>query len=357
MSPSGQSALNPQRRASLFAAKLRSLVSEEWGADPDRRREAGEVPGGAALFDRTEGRAWVLVEERPASALGRVLAWVTRPDVAGPSVEVAGVPVEIHVMVPASDDAGTVVARQAGEFQLPITVWTVSGAHLQQAVPAPPHVAKPPPAGVDSSVDVMAAHGLAVRVDHGIVVGEWLGLEVARIVVDPDGSSHLEVGVGRNDREAFTMVHGVLPSPEAVAMVVARVKRYRSASDLTSPLTRLARERWLLATLVSDGAVAGAHTIEPRENTTPSESVNDVAPAVGFGSSVLDGGPIVVACTAGIDVGLVPAIADARLAYASGRPLVVAMAAHDRAPLTDRLNSLLREPAEIRVIPVPWQGR
>lgn len=367
MSPSVRSALDPQRRASLFAAKLRSLVSEGWGVDSHTVREPGDLPGGAALFDRGQRRAWVLVEENPASALGRALTWATRPDVGGPMLRVDGESVDLQVIIPAArgEDApsrtnsgsAAVVARQAGEFRTPITVWAVSEAHLHQADPAPRHVAQPAPAGIESLIELMSTHGLTVRVDHGTLIGEWLGLEVARVVIDPDGSPHLEVGVGRNDREAFTMVHGLLPTPEAVAMVVARVKRYRSASDLTSPLTRLARERWLLATLVLDGAPVGADSIEPVENTLPSESVNDVVPAVGIGRSVVDGGPIVVACTAGIDVGLVPSVADARLAYAPGRPLVLAMAGHDRAPLTDRLNSLLRQPAEIRVVPVPWQGR
>lgn len=38
-------------------------------------------------------------------------------------------------------------------------------------------------------------------VEGGELMGELLGLEVARVVVGDDGSAHVEAGVGRFDRE------------------------------------------------------------------------------------------------------------------------------------------------------------
>ena len=71
---------------------------------------------------------------------------------------------------------------------------------------------------LDADVDVV--------VEHGELFGEVLGLEVARVVVDEDGT-RFEVGVGRHDREAFAMLHGDLPTPEALARVVATVRQHR----------------------------------------------------------------------------------------------------------------------------------
>ena len=55
--------------------------------------------------------------------------------------------------------------------------------------------------------------------EHGVLLGEVDGLEVCRVVL-VDGVAHLEVGVGRHDREAFALMHGDVPPAEALVGVV-----------------------------------------------------------------------------------------------------------------------------------------
>ena len=82
-----------------------------------------------------------------------------------------------------------------------------------EAEPVP--VAAPPDERALDLVPLLADAGATVVVEHGLVTGEILGLEVARVVTD-DGGARVEVGVGRHDREAFGMLHGDLPTHAAL---------------------------------------------------------------------------------------------------------------------------------------------
>ena len=161
-------------------------------------------------------------------------------------------------------DAGR-LARLATYFDtatLPIQVRAVTGATSVEAAPeaAPAPLEGPVGAAsvgdsadeIEAIVEMLRAEGLEVVVEHGVLRGEVLGLEVARVVVWPaevggDDRLHLEVGVGRFDREAAAVVH-----PD-------RTRRSRSpvrptpcgdtdaAGAPAHPLSLLARERWLRA--------------------------------------------------------------------------------------------------------------
>jgi hypothetical protein len=70
-----------------------------------------------------------------------------------------------------------------------------------------------------------------------------------------------------------------------------------------------------------------------------------------------------VVCSAGVDLGLVPVAADARLGAAArlglepGKlRLVLVMPAGDDHPVTRRLAAGLREPADIVTVPADWRG-
>jgi hypothetical protein len=65
---------------------------------------------------------------------------------------------------------------------------------------------------------------------------------------------------------------------------------------------------------------------------------------------------VVVVCSVGIDLDLVPFAADARLA--AGRPdarLVLVVPERDAHPVTRELATLLRVPAEIVAVPGEWR--
>ena len=332
------------RRSALLAAKLGALVRDRWGDDP--AREASTFPGGAALRATATApggpapAGWVLLDEDPAHRLGRAVAWADQQGV-----------VDLHVLAEADAD---VLARRAAAFATPPTVWAVDGRSTRPAVAAPVHQVAPGPPDVDSLVALLEAADVDVVVEHGELVGEILGLEIARVVVDPEAGPRLEVGVGRHDREAFAIIHGDLPAPEALASVVDSVRRHRRADAPAHPLNRLAAERWLRRRLLDEPALAGAADLAPAEPTVRRDSVKDVAPAIAVGHDAA--GPVVVACSTGIDLDLVPAAADAREAHAAGARLVLVLPERDAHPVTTRLAAALREPAEVRTVGADWRG-
>ena len=202
---------------------------------------------------------------------------------------------------------------------------------------------------------LLADAGADVVREHGVVSGEVLGLEVARVVVDDDGTAALEVGVGRHDRDAFQMVHGDLPTHDALASVIDTVRENRRAGAEAHPLYRLAPERWVRSVLVDRPDLVGATRLDPVVAVLPRDSVKDVMAACLVGEDA-DGHPLVVACSVGVDLDLVPTAAEVRQLHAPGARLVLAVPARDDQPVTRRIATRLRAPAEIVTLPDDWRS-
>ncbi|MBI2705936.1 MAG: hypothetical protein HYX32_11705, partial [Actinobacteria bacterium] len=263
--------VDAERRAALNAAKLRALVARQFGdVDPE---ESGAFARGAAMSDGR--RAWVLADERPERSLGPAMAWASQRGAA-----------QLHLLLDDADVAGH-VARRAGLFLSPASVWSVNGRELIVARPVAPAPPARPSGAALALAALIAGAGADVSVEHGVVTGEVLGLEIARAVDDPDtGGARLEVGVGRHDREAFAMVHGHVPAPEALASVIASVRKHRHAGADPHPLNQLVMERWLLVNLLAGGLPApleGAR-LQRTPPTVQRESVKDVLPAIATGT-------------------------------------------------------------------------
>jgi hypothetical protein len=227
-------------------------------------------------------------------------------------------------------------------------VWRVDGRSLVEAAPEPIHASERDATG-SAFAAMLAAAGADVIVEHGVMSGEVLGLEVARVVGD-----RLEVGVGRHDREAFAMVHGDVPTEEALARVVAAVRTHRRLGAPDHPLQRLAAERWLRAMLIERPELVGASALAPAASAVPRTSVKDREPAVATGVDA-DGAPVVVVCSVGIDLDLVPAAADARLLHDPSARLVLAVPERDAHPVTRALAGALLDPATIVTVPSDWR--
>ena len=305
----------------------------------------GTFPGGATA--RAGDQGWVMLDERPDAGLGRALVWSERERID-----------HLHLVVDDPDAAG-VLARRAGLFQRPPQVWLVEGRSLRAAHPVDPPPALEPPAVAREQVALLHGAGVEVVVERGEIRGEVLGLEVARVVIaddEPDGAptARIEVGVGRHDREAFAMLHGEVPTAEALAGVVDKVRRHRASDAEAHPLGRLAAERWLRSIVMADPDAVGARHLAPAEPTIARDGVKDVAPAVAFGDDP-DGGPVVVACSVGIDLDLVPAAADARQALEPEARLVIVVPERDAHPVTRRLVEALARPADLRPVPGDWR--
>lgn len=329
------------QRTRLIQAKLVALVGEHTG---DRSGTPGGHAGAGTLLQGDIG--WWLAHTAPGRTLGPALAWGQQQGVR-----------ELHVLVDDPNAAAT-VARRATAFADPPTVWRVDGRTLHAAEPADPQPPLPPPTGVETLVALIEAAGIDVVVEHGVVTGEWLGLEVARIVDGPDGP-RLDVGVGRHDREAFTLMHGEVPRAEALQAVVDAARRHRAPDSEAHPLGRLVPERWLRALLLDQPALAGAGTLAAVEPIVPRDSVKDVIPAGAAGPARSGDEAVVVVTSVGVDLDLVPEAADLRIRHDQGRSaasrLVLVVPERDALSVTRRMAERLVLPAEIVTVPVDWR--
>lgn len=334
--------LDPDRRSDLLALKLAALVRTRWGAVPADARPGG-FPGGATLVDLAGGRAWVLVGSEPAHRLGAALAVAARASVT-----------DLHLIV---DDpaAGAVLARRAGLLAVPPTVWRADDLALHEAVPAPPATEPALPPEAELYRPVLVAAGLTPVVEGGNLLGELLGLEVARVVVDDDGSAHIEAGVGRFDREAGALMFADLGETDALARVVAFVARHRTAAAGRHPLNQLVPERWLRSVLLARPAMVGAASLEAVASAIPRANLTETGVATAVGVDV-DGAPIVVTCSTGVHLDLVPSAADDRLAHVPDARLVLAVPSRDALPVTTELAGRLRLPADVVAIGDDWRG-
>jgi hypothetical protein len=277
----------------------------------------------------------VLIDDGLTRRFGAALAWAWQHGVQ-----------ELHVLVDGPAAAG-VVARRASQMAVPPTVWEARGRSLTEAVAAAPSL-NPDPVPDAAFTTLLRRHGATPLVEHGVLRGEVLGLEVARVI---DG--RLEIGVGRHDRAARAELGGD-PGP-ALAEAVATVARLRQPGAAVHPANTLARSRWLRAVVCAQPALAGAASLEPMPPPLPPSDLTDnsAVPCTGVD---LDGAPVVVVCSTGIDPDLIPTAADSRLLHRSDAGLVVVMPEGDDHPVTRALAEALARPAILRAVPRGWES-
>jgi hypothetical protein len=230
---------------------------------------------------------------------------------------------------------------------LPIEVWHVHERTLLPAVAEPLAASPVVPAEHDQFRSLITSGGAHPSVEHGVLVGEVRGLEVCRVVTDRyTGLVRLEVGIGQHDREAFQMLHGDVPTVEALAAVVAVVAPHRLHGADPHPLNRLGQERVLRARLIDEPALIGATRVEAIASPIVRTNLKDPQPCVA--RAVIDGRPTTVVISAGVDLDLVPFATDARLA--TGDPTRIVVPARDAVPVQTEIAALLDDP--IPFVPV-----
>jgi hypothetical protein len=341
------------RHSRLLGVKLRALVSDHLGGtDHVAGIEAEGIPRGAAL---TVGEtAWVLVEGPAARSLGPALAWAVRHRATS-------------LNVIADSDTG-LLARRAAQLAFPTSIWF---AHDRTLLPAVVETrAAPPEPSADhlALTEVIVAAGATPNVEHGVVFGEVFGLEVCRVVdeptvghiaelgeidvtviaggVDTDGVL-LEVGVGANDREAFRLLHGDMPTVEALATVVEAVTAHRSPQAPQHPLNRLGQERYLRWQLEQDPGLVDMVRVVPAAPPVPRPNLKDPIPCVAVGTDA-GGMESAIVCSVGVDVDLVGFVADVQ--SHDDRPVIVVLRERDRVAITDDLLALLARPVRVRTV-------
>jgi hypothetical protein len=324
----------------LLAAKLRALVDAGFGP---AERAPLDFPGGAGLV--APGVAWMLLDGPPLASFGPALVWAGRQGAS-----------EVHLLV--DSDAG-VLARRASCFAEPPVVWQVDGSSLTAAVPAPPAPSIAPQPAAELA-ELLIDADLEVVVEDALVRGEVLGLEVARIVHGetstgtPIDGPLLEVGVGHADRELTALLHAGLSPVDQLHRVVEIVRHHRRPDAERHPLNQLAPERWLRARLVAEPERVGLTRLRPIGPAVARPNLRDTAVAMALGERD-DGSPVVVACSVGIDLDLVPAAADARLSAAPDAELLLVVPARDAHPVTRDLAARLARPAQVVALDGDWR--
>jgi hypothetical protein len=334
--------------------KLAALVKGRWDCSRDVVRAV--LPGGAALFDAHSGRAWVLVDDGSVRALGPALAWSRKYGAAQVDLLVEG-----YV-------GAAVLARRASAFGQPPGVWLIRGRDLEPARAASlePDLSVPPDS--EAFAQVLRDHGVEPVVQHGVLSGEVLGLEVAR-VVPVDGGYRIAVGVGRHDREARLELDrarwgGALTDVgAALDEAVLIVRSWRTAEAASHPANRIARERWLRSVVAAHPQLAGAVAVSPLPTPMPRQSLVEAspAPALALGE---DGHRFVVVCSLGVDLDLVPTASDCALVASltvRGTPgwdpqLTLVVPEGDDHPVTRALAAALRRPAQLIAVPSTWKS-
>jgi hypothetical protein len=282
-----------------------------------------------------------MIDDGDVARFGAALAWAWREGADFDRVDVL-----MEESVPGTSAGAAVIARRAGELAAPPGVWVVRGRELERA----PAGAAPVDLPVDVRwADLLIAHGAEPVIEHGVLRGEVLGLEVARVV---DGE--LQVGVGRHDRIARLEMRPGEDPGDALDEAVSAVRERRRPGAARHPANTLARARWLRSVVCSSPGLAGASSLRAVAPPLPWFDLPEAgaAPCVGVDSL---GDPVVVVCSTGVDVDLVPTAADCRRLYSPGAELVLVVPEGDDLPVTRALAGSLVRPSSVRTVPRTWE--
>ena len=267
---------------------------------------------------------WLLIDGNAARALGGVLAWGTKFEL------------PIHLVV--ENDSG-LLARRAALFDVDITVWHADERVLLPAL-AEPHLpttqAKPEHLAF---TELIQSSGADALVEHGIVVGEVRGLEMCRVVDDVvSGVARLEVGMGVNDREAFAMVHGELPTEQALRNVIDAVAIHREPGANVHPFNQFGAERMHRWRALQDPTSIGFSRLDPVDPPVKRTNLKDAVPCAAIGST--DSGNLSAAIFVhGVDLDVVPFAVDTASRLGIDEVTIVARR-QDITPSIERLANM-----------------
>lgn len=324
-------ALSQEQRAGIWRSKLRSIARDHFDR-PDGVDHA--VPWGAAL--EHEGTWTALLEVSPERSFGQALVLAARNQATSLDLIAA--------------ESAEAVARRASLFDPSPAVWRIDGTVLTPAEPDEPTVVEA--ADLEPHIaDLLALDDVVVITEHGSIIGECLGLEVAR-VTGAGAEQRLDVGVGAYDQGAFAAINPHMTPVESLAEVVAQVLTHRRKTALTHPINRMVRERWVRSELIADPSLIGLTHLAIVEPIVPREGIRDVAIASALGTAT-SGETVLVACTVGIDLDAVPAAAGLAHRHNADRIMIV-LPDRDRHALVQAIAAQSRCPIEFVTSPEPW---
>lgn len=288
-----------ERRSRLLALKLRALVRDHLDDASVEQAQMLVFPLGTAITHNSS--VWVLVDGDATRSLGPVMAWS--------HINAPGLDINMLVENDTNNTAG-ILARRAQWFVPQVNVWLIEGRSIT-SVDAAPHVPV-----AEARVEhlqlapLITESGAQLVVEHGVVCGEIMGLEICRVVdSDVDSAAVLEVGMGAHDREAFSMVHGHLPTADAMRQVIDAVAMFRAPGNDPHPFNRFGAERLYRWQAIQNPAAIGCRVLQTGEPAVPRSNVKDTVPCIATG--VAESGESVVACfITGVDLDVVPFAVD-----------------------------------------------
>ena len=330
----------------LLRAKCRALVRTNWPEAIDAPTTTEhDLPGGAAIIDPTTRTAYVLAEDNAGRSLGGAIVWARRHQAE-----------TLHLL--AAADAPKLV-RRAARFTLAVTVWRIDGTTIHEATPTPYEPDPAPDPRTDEFRELFERAGATPVAEGGILRAEVRGLEVARIEVDATtGEPKLAVGVGKHDREAQREIRGDHHTFDHLFEVVRIVAEHRIAEGAGHAAFHLSAERWLRDVVVRNPDLVQANDdLEPRPSPNPRDDLRAPAPAPAAGTDRATGGPLLVVCSVGTDLDLVPAATDAHDADGRNPHVRFVVPEGDDLRSTRDLVELLAIPADLVTVPPNWRTR
>ncbi len=333
------SAPSPAPSLQRIALRARVRAVTDGGIDPDNDDIDPSVPGLVV-----DGRAFYQTDD--LRGLGPALRWALSKEASS------------LTLLAEAEVAGD-LARRAGLLTGPtgssgfeIEVWSATGPEVE---PAEPAGLQPPPELPDEHrrfASVIAEAGARPVDDHGLLVAEVAGLEVARVTDDPDGHGpRLSVGVGQADRELQGYIHGHLDDDANLRRAIGAVVHHRAAGSASHPLSRLSRQRWLRSILIEDPGLVGLDgVLDPVAPLRPPRTLLSQEPVAASGAGA------VVVCSVGVDLDLLPEAADYRHREDQAAELVVVVPERDRPLVGGPLVDLV---PDLRLVSVqaPWDSR
>lgn len=257
---------------------------------------------------------------------------------------------QLHIVAEA-EHAGALARRVSGIDGIRIDVVAVDGVDL---VPAEPEDVAPAPvlsAAMWALAPILSEAGARPVDDHGRIVAEVAGLEVARIDDPGSDEATIEVGVGEADRELHTLVHSNIDSGTAVRRAVSMVAAERQRGSM-HPLARMARERWIRSMLLDDPSLIGLASLTAVPPLVARSTVLGNVPSAAVGRRP-DGRPVVVVCSSGIDLDVVPEAVDYRQRESPGAELIIVLPERDRHAVTESLTAITPN-CELVSVAAPW---
>ena len=327
--------LDPARRAGLERARAIAIARDHFELDPDHASVSVDAaPFGVVVA--SGDRAVIVASSDELSVLGGVLVWLDRNPVDN-----------AHFVT--EHNAG-VHARRAATLAPGLSVHAIDAGALQAAVVEP--IAAPHPVADDIAplVALIERSGAQAVIEDGIVRAEVAGLEVGRLVDGPHGST-LEVGVGRFDREAGVLLHADRPIEPTLVGTIEQVRGHRTTGAPLHAVNRIGRERWLREVIRQEPGLAGVGDVELVEPIPPRTSLLEPTAAALLGR---DGERrVLVVCSVGVELGLVPAVADLVAQHGPDEVRLV-LPARDTLPYLERLAARLPVAVGFVDAPVPW---